>query len=100
MDTVLSFGVLGGLMPDADLSVELRKRLGKSLGVALLLDTTPWLDHDLSLRRALDGASDPAHVDPTFTSHPPADGAALADAAPRSRDDWSPTTFGKIVLVP
>ncbi|MEN3353586.1 MAG: NADPH:quinone reductase, partial [Betaproteobacteria bacterium] len=33
LGTVVSFAILGGLMPDADILGELRKRIGKSLGV-------------------------------------------------------------------
>src|SRR5688572_21180035 len=51
LGTLLSFGFLGGLMPDADLYGELRKRAGKSLGVRSYSIHT--LDHDRKLRRAL-----------------------------------------------
>jgi len=51
LGTVVSFSVLGGLIPDADLYGELRKRLGKSLGVRVYSIHT--LDHDRELRRGL-----------------------------------------------
>lgn len=51
LGTVISFSILGGLIPDADIYGELRKRLGKSLGVRLYSIHT--LDHDRDLRRAL-----------------------------------------------
>jgi hypothetical protein len=51
LGTVVSFSVLGGLMPDADLYGELRKRLGKSLGVRVYSIHT--LDHERELRRGL-----------------------------------------------
>ena len=51
LGTVVSFATLGGLMPDADLFGELRKRAGKSLGVRSY--SIHALDHDHMLRRAL-----------------------------------------------
>jgi NADPH:quinone reductase len=51
LGTLLSFGFLGGLMPDADLYGELRKRAGKSLCVRSYSIHT--LDHDRKLRRSL-----------------------------------------------
>ena len=51
LGTVVSFAILGGLMPDADLFGELRKRLGKSLGVRCYSIHT--LDDERELRRAL-----------------------------------------------
>jgi NADPH2:quinone reductase len=51
LGTLISFGPLGGLMPDADLYGELRKRVGNSLGVRVYSIHT--LDADRELRRAL-----------------------------------------------
>jgi NADPH2:quinone reductase len=51
LGTLLSFGPLGGLMPDADIFGELRKRAGHSLGVRAYSIHT--LDHDRDLRRGL-----------------------------------------------
>jgi NADPH2:quinone reductase len=51
LGTVVSFSALGGPMPDADLYGEMRKRLGKSLGVRVY--SIHALDHDRELRRRL-----------------------------------------------
>jgi len=51
LGTLVSFAVLGGLMPDADIFGELRKRLGKSLGVRCY--SVHALDHERQLRRSL-----------------------------------------------
>jgi NADPH2:quinone reductase len=50
LGTLLSFGILGGI-PNDNLFTELRKRLGKSLGVRAYSIHT--LDHDRELRRGL-----------------------------------------------
>ncbi|HZN23554.1 MAG TPA: zinc-dependent alcohol dehydrogenase family protein [Burkholderiales bacterium] len=51
LGTLVSFAILGGLMPDADIFGELRKRLGKSLGVRCY--SVHALDHERQLRRSL-----------------------------------------------
>jgi NADPH2:quinone reductase len=97
LGTVLSFGPLGGLMPDADLYGELRKRVGSSLGVRVYSIHT--LDHDRDLRRALmeraielmgDG-----HVRP-----PPPTVLPLSEAARAHELMEAGRTLGKIVLAP
>jgi NADPH:quinone reductase len=50
LGTLLSFGILGGI-PEDNIFTELRKRLGKSLGVRVYSIHT--LDHDPELRRGL-----------------------------------------------
>jgi NADPH2:quinone reductase len=97
LGTLLSFGFLGGLMPDADIYGELRKRAGKSLGVRSYSIHT--LDHDRALRRALmeraialmaSGRLRP----PTPTLMP------LAEAARAHEIMEARRNLGKIVLVP
>lgn len=50
LGTLLSFSILGGLMPQADIFGALRDRLGKSLGVRMYSIHT--LDNDRATRRA------------------------------------------------
>jgi NADPH2:quinone reductase len=97
LGTLLSFGFLGGLMPDADIYGELRKRAGKSLGVRSYSIRT--LDHDRKLRRALmeraiqlmaAGRLRPA----------PATVMPLAEAARAHELMEAGRTLGKVVLVP
>jgi len=97
LGTVVSFATLGGLMPDADLFGELRKRAGKSLGVRNY--SIHALDHNRELRRALmeraielmgDG-----HLRP-----PPPTVLPLAEAARAHELMEAGRTLGKIVLVP
>jgi NADPH2:quinone reductase len=97
LGTLLSFGPLGGLMPDADLYGELRKRVGSSLGVRAYSIHT--LDHERELRRALmqraielmgDG-----HLRP-----PPPTVLPLSEAARAHELMEAGKTLGKIVLAP
>jgi len=95
--TVLSFAALGGPMPDADIYGELRKRLGKSLGVRVYSIHT--LDHDRELRRALleraIGLMAAGRLRP-----PPPTVLPLAEAARAHEIMEAGRSLGKIVLVP
>jgi NADPH2:quinone reductase len=97
LGTLLSFGFLGGLMPDADIYGELRKRAGKSLGVRSYSIHT--LDHDRALRRALMERAIALMASarlrpPTPTLMP------LAEAARAHEIMEARRNLGKIVLVP
>ena len=95
--TVVSFAILGGLMPDADIFGELRKRLGKSLGVRVYSIHT--LDHDRELRRSLMeraiGLMASGRLRP-----PPPTVLPLAEAARAHAMMEAGQTIGKVVLVP
>ncbi len=97
LGTLLSFGPLGGLMPDADLYGELRKRMGHSLGVRAYSIHT--LDHDRELRRGLmERAIElmaEGHLRP-----PPPTVLPLAEAARAHELMEAGKTLGKIVLAP
>lgn len=97
LGTVLSFGPLGGLMPDADIYGELRKRVGNSLGVRVYSIHT--LDHDRELRRALmERAIElmaEGHLRP-----PPPTVMPLAEAARAHEMMEAGRTLGKMVLAP
>ena len=97
LGTVVSFGVLGGLMPDADLYGELRKRAGKSLGVRCYSIHT--LDHDRALRRALMaraiGLMAAGRLRP-----PPPTVLPLAEAARAHEMMEAGRSLGKMVLAP
>jgi NADPH2:quinone reductase len=97
LGTLLSFGVLGGLMPDADLYGELRKRAGKSLGVRSYSIHT--LDHDRKLRRSLMeraiGLMAAGRLRP-----PPPTLLPLGEAARAHEMMEAGRTLGKVVLVP
>ncbi|HEV7390683.1 MAG TPA: zinc-binding dehydrogenase, partial [Burkholderiales bacterium] len=95
--TVVSFASLGGLIPDADIFGELRKRLGKSLGVRCYSIHT--LDHDHELRRALMERA----IELMATGRlrpPPPTVLPLADAARAHEMMEAGRTLGKMVLVP
>jgi NADPH2:quinone reductase len=97
LGTVVSFAILGGLMPDADLFGELRKRLGKSLGVRCYSIHT--LDHDRELRRALMERA--IELMAAGRLRPPAPTLLpLAEAARAHERMEAGRTLGKIVLVP
>jgi NADPH2:quinone reductase len=97
LGTVLSFAILGGLMPDADVFGELRKRLGKSLGVRCYSIHT--LDHDRELRRALMERAIELMATGRLRPRPPTV-VPLADAARAHEMMEAGRTLGKIVLVP
>ncbi|MGH6690774.1 MAG: quinone oxidoreductase family protein [Gammaproteobacteria bacterium] len=97
LGTLLSFGFLGGMMPDADLYGELRKRAGRSLGVRNY--SIHALDHDRKLRRALMeraiGLMATGRVRPAPPTLLP-----LAEAARAHEMMEAGRTLGKLVLVP
>ena len=97
LGTVVSFSVLGGLMPDADLYGELRKRLGKSLGVRVYSIHT--LDHDREKRRALMERAIRLMAVGRLRP-PPATLLPLADAARAHEMMEAGRNIGKIVLAP
>ena len=97
LGTVVSFAVLGGLMPDADLYGELRKRLGKSLGVRVYSIHT--LDHDRELRRELMERA--IELMAAGRLRPPAPTVLpLAEAARAHEMMEAGQSLGKIVLAP
>jgi NADPH:quinone reductase len=97
LGTLLSFGFLGGLMPDADIYGELRKRAGKSLGVRSY--SIHSLDHDRALRRSLMeraiGLMAAGRLRPPAPTILP-----LAEAARAHELMEAGRTVGKVVLVP
>jgi NADPH2:quinone reductase len=97
LGTLLSFGFLGGLMPDADLYGELRKRAGKSLGVRSY--SIHALDHDRPLRRGLMGRAIELMAAGRLRPPPPTM-VPLAEAARAHQMMEAGRTMGKLVLVP
>jgi NADPH:quinone reductase len=97
LGTLLSFGYLGGPMPDADLYGELRKRAGKSLGVRSY--SIHALDADRKLRRSLMeraiGLMTAGRVRPAPPTLLP-----LAEARRAHEMMEAGRNLGKIVLVP
>lgn len=97
MGTLISFGMLGGPMPDLDLFAELRKRQGKCLGARCYSIHT--LDHQRGLRRALMeraiGLMAAGRLRP-----PPPTLLPLVEAARAHQMMEGRSTLGKIVLVP
>ncbi|MGH8642785.1 MAG: quinone oxidoreductase family protein, partial [Burkholderiales bacterium] len=97
LGTVVSFGILGGPMPDLDLLEELRKRQGKCLGARCYSIHT--LDHDRELRRALMeraiGLMAAGRLRPPAPTLLP-----LAEAARAHEMMEAGRTLGKVVLVP
>ena len=97
LGTLLSFGFLGGMMPDADIYGELRKRAGKSLGVRNY--SIHVLDHQRDLRRLLMeraiGLMAAGKLRP-----PPATTLPLAQAARAHELMEAGRTLGKVVLIP
>ena len=96
LGTLLSFGILGGI-PDDNIYSELRKRLGKSLGVRVYSIHT--LDHDSELRRglilrAIDLLSEGRIVPQAPTIF------KLSEACAAHELMESGTLIGKLVLVP
>jgi len=97
LGTVVSFGILGGYIPDADLYGELRKRAGKSLGVRVYSIHT--LDHDRALRRRLMERA--IELMGAGKLRPPAPTVMpLAQAARAHEMMEAGRTIGKFVLVP
>jgi NADPH:quinone reductase len=97
LGTVVSFGVLGGYIPDADLYGELRKRAGRSLGVRVYSIHT--LDHDRALRRRLMERA--IELMAAGKLRPPAPTVMpLAQAAQAHEMMEAGRTIGKIVLAP
>jgi NADPH:quinone reductase len=97
LGTLVSFAILGGLMPDADLFGELRKRLGKSLGVRCY--SVHALDHEHELRRALMERAIELMAAGRLRP-PPAIVMPLAEAARAHELMEGGRTVGKIVLTP
>jgi NADPH2:quinone reductase len=97
LGTVVSFGPLGGLMPDADLYGELRKRAGKSLGVRVYSIHT--LDHDRELRRALMERAIELMAAGRLRPPPPTV-LPLSEAARAHEMMEAGQSLGKMVLVP
>jgi NADPH:quinone reductase len=97
LGTVVSFAILGGYIPDADLYGELRKRAGKSLGVRVYSIHT--LDHDRALRRRLMERAIGLMADGKL--RPPAPTLMpLAQAAQAHEMMEAGRTIGKVILVP
>jgi NADPH:quinone reductase len=97
LGTVVSFAMLGGLIPDADIFGELRKRAGKSLGVRVY--SIHALDHERELRRALMQRA----IDLMAAGRlrpPAATVLPLSDAARAHEMMEAGRTLGKVVLVP
>lgn len=97
LGTVVSFSVLGGLMPDADIYGELRKRLGKSLGVRVY--SVHMLDHDREKRRALMTRAIRLMAAGRLRAPPPTV-LPLAEAARAHEMMEAGRSLGKIVLSP
>jgi NADPH2:quinone reductase len=97
LGTLLSFGPLGGPMPDADFYGELRKRVGNSLGVRVYSIHT--LDHDRDLRRALMERAIEL-MGAGRLRPPPPTVLPLSDAARAHELMEGGRTLGKIVLEP
>lgn len=96
LGTLLSFGILGGI-PNDNLFTELRKRLGKSLGVRAYSIHT--LDHDRELRRGL--ITRTMNLLASGQIQPPAPTIfKLSEASLAHELMESGELIGKIVLVP
>jgi NADPH2:quinone reductase len=97
LGTVVSFSVLGGFIPEADLYGELRKRIGKSAGVRVYSIHT--LDHDRELRRGLMERAIKLMAARRLRPPPPTV-LPLADAARAHEMMEAGRNLGKIVLAP
>ena len=97
LGTVVSFAMLGGMIPDADIFGALRKRLGRSLGVRCYSIHT--LDHDRELRRALLTRAIELMAAGRLRPPPPMV-MPLAEAARAHALMEEGKTLGKIVLKP
>ena len=97
LGTVVSFAILGGLIPDADLFGEIRKRIGKSLGVRCYSVHT--LDHEHDLRRALMQRA--IDLMGSGRLRPPQPMLMRLDEAARAHELMEAgQTLGKVVLTP
>jgi NADPH2:quinone reductase len=97
LGTLVSFGFLGGPMPDLDLLGELRKRQGKCLGVRAY--SIHALDHDRKLRRALMERA----IELMAAGHlrPPAPTVLPLSQAGRAHELMEAgRSLGKLILVP
>src|SRR5262245_53739480 len=97
LGTLLSFGFLGGPMPDLDLLAELRKRQSKCLGVRVYSIHT--LDHDRKLRRSLMERAIGLMASGRLRPAPPTL-LPLAEAKRAHEMMEAGRNLGKIVLVP
>jgi NADPH2:quinone reductase len=95
--TLVSFSILGGGMPDADIFGELRQRLGKSLGVRVYSIHT--LDQDVQTRRALMQRAIELMAAGRLRPPPPTL-LPLSEARRAHELLEAGTTLGKVVLVP
>ena len=97
LGTLVSFSIFGGLIPDADIFGELRKRLGKSLGVRVYsihtLDEQPEKRRAF-MQRAIDMMAQ-GHLRP-----PPPTCLTLAEARRAHELMEAAATLGKLVLIP
>jgi len=97
LGTVVSFAILGGLIPDADLFGEIRKRIGKSLGVRCYSVHT--LDQERDLRRALMQRA--IDLMASGRLRPPQPTLVPLDEAARAHELMEAgQTLGKVVLTP
>jgi NADPH2:quinone reductase len=97
LGTLISFGFLGGPMPDLDLLGELRKRQGKCLGVRVYSIHT--LDHNRELRRGLMGRA--IELMAAGRVRPPAATVLPLTEAARAHELMEAgRTMGKVVLAP
>jgi NADPH2:quinone reductase len=97
LGTLLSFSILGGLIPEADIYGALRDRLGKSLGVRVYSIHT--LDNDRITRRAAMQAAIDLMAAGRLRPPPPMR-MPLDQAAQAHRLMEAGQTIGKVVLVP
>jgi NADPH2:quinone reductase len=97
LGTVVSFGMLGGPIQDADLLAELRKRQGKCLGVRVY--SIHALDHEHELRRGLMERAIELMATGRLRSAPPTV-LPLAEAAQAHAMMEAGRNVGKIVLAP
>jgi NADPH2:quinone reductase len=97
LGTVVSFGMLGGPIPDADLLGELRKRQGKCLGARVY--SIHALDHERELRRGLMERAIELMASGRLRSAPPTV-LPLAEAGQAHAMMEAGRNVGKIVLAP
>ena len=95
--TLVSFSMLGGMMPDADLYGELRRRQGRCLGVRVY--SIHVLDRQRELRRALMERAIELMAAGRLHAPPPTV-LPLAEAARAHEMMEARRTMGKIVLRP
>lgn len=95
--TLVSFSIFGGMMPEADIFGELRRRLGKSLGVRVYSIHT--LDEQPVLRRALMQRGIDLMAQGRLRPPPPTL-LPLSQARRAHELMEAGTTLGKVVLLP